>query len=147
MASFFVLCGLILLEGFVDCTVLHLGRPWAPPAISGAIDSFGGALPHTTGSSCLAFVRPSRFFMVSDVTNKVRLFPLLYCPPTEIDDESIPSLLVENLFPGVIDSVHRDFVISGLILLRAQKSTISCVSWMPPVFDPASAFLYSTRFI
>ena len=27
------------------------------------------------------------------------------------------------------------------MLLRAQKSTSSCVSLMPPVFDPAIAFL------
>ena len=48
--------------------------------------------------------------------------------PLDIDDEAVPSLLRDDLLPGVVNTVHRMRVISGLILCRAQKFTISCVS-------------------
>jgi hypothetical protein len=40
---------------------------------------------------------------------------------SDFDDESIPRLLVENLFPGVIDSVHGDFRDLRLNLIESAE--------------------------
>ena len=55
-----------------------------------------------------------------------------------VDDEAVADVGAEHAILGLVDGRRAISSVSGAMPCSAQKSSISCVSAMPPMVDPAN---------
>lgn len=63
----------------------------------------------------------------------------------EVDDEAITHVVLEHALVGLVDVIDRDHLDIGGDPFSPQKSSICCVSRMPPIREPASVLRFKMR--